>query len=78
MQYELRNISYVTLTDGTIPNTADQRINILTGIVGDTYGFTRKDPLTVTFDKSLTGEQIEAEITSAAQAFIVATYPNTW
>jgi len=76
MQYEVRDVTYGQAKekgDGTV----DQDATVMSGVVGDTYGFNRWDSISINYPLSHTGQQIKDEMTAAAVAMVAAKYPNT-
>ena len=77
-QYELRNYKTGAVTvDET--GSASIPCGVITGVVGDTYGFIQGDSYTVTITNfpTKTGLEISNETTSACAAFVAQKYPNT-
>ena len=52
-------------------------ITCTTGVVGDSYGFTKNDNFDMVVDNDKTIDQITVEITQACQNYIATNYPNT-
>ena len=59
------------------PTKVEVYVNVTTGIVGETYGFTKVNTVPMEFPIAMTGIEMEAETQVQAQAYITATYPNT-
>ena len=79
MNYELRDTDWQgsPKTKSTDETKVEVFVNVKTGIVGETHGFTKEDTISMEFDKSMTGDQMEADTIVQAQAYITANYPNT-
>ena len=52
-------------------------VNVTTGIVNDTYEFTKVDTMLAEFPISMTGTQMQASTSTQAAAFSANKYPNT-
>ena len=76
MQYEVKDVTYGQSKENG-DNTATQLGNVMSGIVGDTYGFNRFDPISITFPMTYTADQIKAEMLAAAATLVATKYPNT-
>jgi len=59
------------------PTKVEVYVNVTTGVVGDTYGFTKVDTTLMEFPISMTGVQMQTDTETQAIAFSAATYPNT-
>jgi len=76
MQYEVKDITYGQAKekgDGTV----DQNATVMSGIVGDTYGFNKWNDISINYPLSHTGQQIKDQMTAAAVAMVQDKYPNT-
>ncbi len=78
MQYELRNVEIVSNPKDTDnPKEAMFFINVTTGIVGDAYGFAKIDTTSYRFDRSLSGDEINALAKKAGADYVSTNYPDT-
>ena len=75
-QYEVKDVTYGQVKENG-DNTATQETTVMSGVVGDTYGFNRWDSMKVTYSMSLTADQIKAQVTTEAQQLVATKYPNT-
>jgi regulation of enolase protein 1 (concanavalin A-like superfamily) len=79
MQYEVTDVRWISAPvkkEGD-PTKVEVYTNVTTGVVGDTYGFTRTDTFKAECDISLTGTQMEADVVAQATAYSQSLYPNT-
>jgi hypothetical protein len=53
------------------------KVNCVSGIEGDTYGFEKNDFLTLYTDVTLTIVQVQMDLQVQCIAFVTTTYPNT-
>jgi len=79
MNYELKDTNWVgsPKVKATDPTIVVQFVNVTTGIVGETYGFTKVDTVEMEFPISMTGTDMQANTQVQALAYVVTTYPNT-
>lgn len=79
MNYELKDTDWVNApkVKASDPTKVEVYVNVTTGIVGDTYGFTKVDTTLMEFPISMTGTQMEADTQVQAAAFVATKYPNT-
>lgn len=79
MNYELKDTDWVGApkVKATDPTLVEVYVNVTTGIVGDTYGFTKQNTVLMDFPISMTGTDMQANTQVQAAAYVVATYPNT-
>lgn len=72
-KWDTKNIS--TKQDGS----ADFTVGIITGIVGDTYGFIKGDTTIINIPNvgGKTGDQTIVELQSGVNSFVASKYPNT-
>ena len=79
MNYELKDTNWVgsPKVKATDPTIVVQFVNVTTGIVGETYGFTKVDTVEMEFPISMTGTDMQADTTVQATAYVATTYPNT-
>jgi len=76
IQYELQKvINEGALIDGE-GNERKQNITIITGIVGDPYGFIRTDAYTAVGSQKMTIEEFQDDIILQAQQFVLDKYPD--
>lgn len=75
-QYEVKDVTYGQVKENG-DNTATQETVVMSGIVGDTYGFNRWDNMKSIYPMTFTADQIKAQITSEAQVLVATKYPNT-
>jgi hypothetical protein len=59
------------------PTKVEVYVNVTTGIVGETYHFTRVDTTLMEFPISMTGTDMQASTATKAAVFSAAKYPNT-
>lgn len=79
MNYEVTDVTWVgapTKKEGD-PTKVEIWTNVTTGVVGDTYGFTKVDTFKAECDISLTGTQMETEVIAQATTYSQSLYPNT-
>ena len=76
MDYEVKDVTYGQVKENG-DGTATQESVVMSGVVGDTYGFNRWDNMTTIFAMTLTADQIKAQILTEAAALVVSLYPNT-
>lgn len=79
MNYELKDTNWVSapkVKEGDATKVV-VFVNVTTGVVGDTYGFTKVDTTLMEFPITMTGAQMEADTQVQAAAFVATTYPNT-
>ena len=74
--YELKDVTYGQVKENG-NNTATQHTIVMSGIVGDTYGFNRWDDMKSTYLMTATADEIKAQITAEANLLIATKYPNT-
>jgi hypothetical protein len=79
MNYELKNLnltstSYVENQDGTITVS---NVIVISGVVGDTYGFSKRDVMPPFLIPVMQSDSIKDYILSQATSFVQATYPPT-
>jgi hypothetical protein len=79
MNYEVKDTDWkgapkVKETDSTLVYVY---VNVTTGIVGETYGFTKVDTVLMEFPISMTGTDMQTSTATQAAAFVATTYPNT-
>lgn len=79
MNYEVKDTDWVgsPKVKATDPAIVVQFVNVTTGIVGETYGFTKVDTVEMEFLISMTGTDMQTSTATQAAAYVVATYPNT-
>jgi hypothetical protein len=79
MNYILKEANWVGAPKEkeTDPTKVEVFVNVTTGIVGDTYGFTKQDTTKMEFPISMTGTQMKNETNVKAAAFVATKYPNT-
>ena len=79
MQYELIDTNWNDAPKVKAGDATKVVVNVIvtTGIVGETYGFTRLDVMTAEFPISMTGTDMQADTLVQAAAFVAVTYPNT-
>lgn len=76
MNYEAKSYQTKEMVNNG-DGTATFTISVISGIVGDTYGFIRGDATTVKLALSKTGTVIYSDIEAAVDAFVASKYPNT-
>lgn len=79
MNYELKDTNWVGApkVKATDPTKVEVYVNVTTGVVGDTYGFTKIDTVLMEFPISMTGTQMNADTDVQGAAYVASTYPNT-
>lgn len=79
MQYEVKDITWVTVPKKKESDNSILEVNVQvkSGIVGDTHGFTKTDIVPCSFPMSITITQAEASVISQASQFVAEKYPNT-
>lgn len=79
MNYEVIDTNWVgsPKVKATDPTIVVQFVNVTTGIVGETYGFTKVDTVEMEFPISMTGSDMQASTATQAAAYVVTKYPNT-
>lgn len=79
MNYEVKDTNWVgapKVKEGDATKVVVY-VNVTTGVVGDTYGFTKVDTMLAEFPITMTGEEMQANTLVQAAAFSAAKYPNT-
>lgn len=79
MNYELRDTDWVDApkVKASDPTKVEVFVNVTTGVVGDTYGFTKVNTVKMEFPIAMTGTEMQADTQVQAAAYVAATYPNT-
>jgi hypothetical protein len=81
MQYEVKDTGTNWMEAPKIkesdPTKVRVRVQVTTLVVGDTYGFSRRDMFIAEFPIAMTGIQMEADTLVQARALSAAKYPNT-
>jgi hypothetical protein len=79
MNYELKDTNWVGApkVKATDPTKVEVYVNVTTGVVGDTYGFTKVDTVLMDFPISMTGSEMQANTDVQGAAYVATTYPNT-
>ena len=76
MNYELKDITYGQAKENG-DATATQQTVVMSGPVGDTYGFNRWDSMPITYPMTSTADQIKAQALAEGAALVASLYPNT-
>lgn len=78
-QYELKNVNSQLNVSTKEDGTGVFQVGIISGVVGDTYGFIKGDTTSVDIAtwKTKTGQQLDDAILAGAAAFVAQKYPNT-
>jgi hypothetical protein len=78
IQYQLLEAKATTVAEQVIEGALSVvfDVRVKTGIVGDPYGFFKFDSINTICPKSMTGDQMDAQIQADALAFVAANYPN--
>jgi hypothetical protein len=79
MNYELKDTDWVGApkVKATDPTKVEVYVNVTTGVVGDTYGFTKVDTVVMDFPISMTGTAMQADTLVQGAAYVATKYPNT-
>jgi hypothetical protein len=79
MQYELRDTNWVDAPRVNPNNPTQVQVQVLvtSGIVGDTYGFTKSDVMTAEFPIAMSGTGMQENTVIQATQFVATKYPNT-
>jgi len=79
MQYEVKDVTWVGApkTKQGDPSTVVIYANVTTGVVGDTYGFTKQDTILAECPITMTGVEMAASVETQAATFSAEKYPNT-
>lgn len=79
MNYEVKDTNWVAApkVKAADPTLVEVYVNVTTGIVGETYGFTKVDTVLMDFPISISGTDMQASTAKQAAAFVVTKYPNT-
>jgi hypothetical protein len=79
MNYEVKDTDWVGAprVKATDPTKVEVYVNVTTGIVGETYGFTKVNTVHMEFPISMTGSDMQASTATQAAAYVATTYPNT-
>lgn len=79
MNYEVVDTTWIGAPQikATDPTIVEVNVKVSTGIVGETYGFTKENMMVAEFPISATGIDAQASVDAQAAAFSAAKYPNT-
>lgn len=79
MQYQVTDVNWVgaPTKKSSDPTKVIINVAVTTGVVGDTYGFTKLDGFVAECPITMTGAQMEASVNTQAAAYSAAKYPNT-
>jgi|AACY02.16.fsa_nt_gi hypothetical protein len=78
VSYELLEAKATKVTEHVMDGSPKVVFDVMvkTGIVGDPYGFVKFDQINTICPKSMTGDEMDAQIQADAQAFVAANYIN--
>lgn len=79
MEYEVKNTEWVSVPKQkeSDPTKVEIYVNVTTGVVGDTYGFTKTDTFLAECEMTMTGAQMKQSVDTQAIVFSNNKYPNT-